>query len=48
VEIFPFISLLIFFIVVTVWAIRADKERMEKMQQLPLQPDKLNGRNIKM
>lgn len=42
VEIFGIIGLLIFslfFIVVTVWLIRMDKKYIDKMKNLPLEPD---------
>ena len=46
IEIFPIISLLLFFglfIGIVVWAIRADKNYLKKMEELPLDVSKNNG-----
>ena len=47
VEIYPFISLLvfiIFFVVILVWMFRIDKNYIKEMEQLPL--DSNNNRNL--
>ena len=46
VEIFPIISLILFFLVfigIVVWAIRADKKYLKKMEELPLDMSNNNG-----
>jgi cytochrome c oxidase cbb3-type subunit IV len=46
VEIFPIISLILFFglfIGIVVWAIRADKDYLKKMEELPLDVSNNNG-----
>ena len=46
VEIFPIISLILFFtlfIGIVFWAIRADKDYLKKMEELPLDVSKNDG-----
>lgn len=46
IEIFPIISLLLFFglfIGIVYWAVRADKKYLKKMKELPLDVSKNNG-----
>ena len=46
VEIFPIISLILFFLLflgIVVWAIRADKNYLKKMKELPLDMSNNNG-----
>ena len=46
VEIFPIISLILFFLVfigIVIWAIRADKKYLKKMEELPLDMSNNNG-----
>ena len=46
VEIFPIISLILFFglfIGIVIWAIRADKNYLKKMEELPLDVSNNNG-----
>ena len=46
VEIFPIISLILFFglfIGIVIWAIRADKAYLKKMEELPLDVSNNNG-----
>ncbi len=46
VEIFPIISLILFFVVfvgIVIWAIRADKDYLKKMEELPLDVSNNNG-----
>lgn len=46
VEIFPIISLLLFlglFLGIVYWAVRADKNYLKKMEEMPLDVSKNNG-----
>ena len=46
IEIFPIISLILFFglfIGIVIWAIRADKNYLKKMEELPLDVSNNNG-----
>ena len=46
IEIFPIISLLLFFglfIGIVYWAVRADKNYLKIMEELPLDVSKING-----
>ncbi len=46
VEIFPIISLILFFVLfigIVVWAVRADKNYLKKMEELPLDVSNNNG-----
>ncbi len=49
VEIFPIISLIIFvlfFIGITIWAIRVPKEYIDHMKSLPMEEDELNENKL--
>ncbi|MBX9851914.1 MAG: CcoQ/FixQ family Cbb3-type cytochrome c oxidase assembly chaperone [Cytophagaceae bacterium] len=46
IEIYPIISFLIFFtffVVVAIWVMKANKEYLTKMSELPLEKDNLSG-----
>jgi len=46
VEVFPIVSLLLFFVVflgIVYWAVRADKKYLKKMEELPLDISNNNG-----
>jgi len=46
IEVFPIVSLILFFglfIGIVIWAIRADKDYLKKMEELPLDVSNNNG-----
>jgi len=46
IEVFPIVSLILFFclfIGIVIWAVRADKDYLKKMEELPLDVSNNNG-----